>query len=645
MSDLPHRVRRQCWNVAASSAEEAFQWRKFLHDHGEEILLPLLAKAFDEAAGREDRLLRIGRLELQVTAESPEQLAELLPGLLQGEVTERLQRLQKADAEASCQARTPEEEPFRQLLDYLCTGSPGWEVQHLSGSQRTAQLRETCGRQFSRLLDFLRGNEVEVAFYFRLLQLLSALDLDHLLDELTAGQSPRVREAVLRIPEALLPEGAPRSRYTRLFRAAKLLAELPGLRKAGTGAAEVFGQLYQSVQDVWPAGTAGGPFPEEVDARGKKAAAQSVPGRGNPEGILDSSPERFLPGADLVKGADAMDGGAFAKEGKGCLSSTLDQGLSHPVGAQREPASTPIPITNKLGSGPALAGAPEDAAAGRGNRSPGRRSELELTARGSALSVQQKPGMVTVAGSASITETGTAPGKSLPREPETSRSIRSGRCPKGGFEPMSESGEESGLIPGKPSGCNAGQQTATGTEQSARSARLQEERLRYPQLVHHGGLVLLHPFLRLYLERCGVVDAEARFTSPEALARGGALLHFLATGSEEVNEHDLRLEKILLGLSPETPLPVCRGLLEESDRQHAEALLKSAVTHWSILKDTSADGFRCSFLQRPSLLSAEEDWWRLQVERKGYDMLLDQLPWSIAVVRLPWMKKPVCTQW
>jgi len=63
-------------------------------------------------------------------------------------------------------------------------------------------------------------------------------------------------------------------------------------------------------------------------------------------------------------------------------------------------------------------------------------------------------------------------------------------------------------------------------------------------------------------------------------------LHFLATGSEEVNEHDLGLEKVLLGLSPETPLPVCRGLLDESDRQHAEALLKSAVIYWSILKDT-----------------------------------------------------------
>ncbi|MEO1401775.1 MAG: contractile injection system tape measure protein [Cyanobacteria bacterium J06635_1] len=43
--------------------------------------------------------------------------------------------------------------------------------------------------------------------------------------------------------------------------------------------------------------------------------------------------------------------------------------------------------------------------------------------------------------------------------------------------------------------------------------------------------------------------------------------------------------------------------------------------------------------------SRNNDHWLLQIERETYDILLDQLPWSIRVVKLPWMPKLLYVEW
>lgn len=167
----------------------------------------------------------------------------------------------------------------------------------------------------------------------------------------------------------------------------------------------------------------------------------------------------------------------------------------------------------------------------------------------------------------------------------------------------------------------------------------------FPLMVPHVGLILLHPFLPRFLENCGIKETTAAELSPFALPRAAALLHFLATGSSELYEYDLGFIKILLGLTPETPLGVANGLLEAKDRQEAESLLQSVIAHWAALKNTSNGGLRSSFINRTGLVRENADGWRLQVERKSFDLLLDQLPWSFSLARLPWLAKPIFTEW
>jgi hypothetical protein len=165
----------------------------------------------------------------------------------------------------------------------------------------------------------------------------------------------------------------------------------------------------------------------------------------------------------------------------------------------------------------------------------------------------------------------------------------------------------------------------------------------FPLLVGGTGLVLLHPFLPRFFETLGVKQPGCPELS--SLPRAAALLHFLATGREEIFECDLAFIKVLLGLKPESPLCVAQGLITGNDREEAEALLQAAITHWPALRNTSPAGLRHSFLNRQGLLREADDGWRLQLERTGYDVLLDHLPWGIGVVKLPWMKRPLHTEW
>jgi hypothetical protein len=161
--------------------------------------------------------------------------------------------------------------------------------------------------------------------------------------------------------------------------------------------------------------------------------------------------------------------------------------------------------------------------------------------------------------------------------------------------------------------------------------------------VAHAGLVLLHPFIAPLFANLEI--AKDRAIAPESLPRAAALLHYLAAGEREPFELEMGLVKVLLGHAPETPLPVSAGLLKPGDAEEADALLASVVGHWKALRGTSVEGLRASFLLRTGLLERADDGWRLRVEPATFDVLLDHLPWGFALARLPWMPRPVHTEW
>lgn len=167
-----------------------------------------------------------------------------------------------------------------------------------------------------------------------------------------------------------------------------------------------------------------------------------------------------------------------------------------------------------------------------------------------------------------------------------------------------------------------------------------EKELQEGIYVNNAGSVLIAPFLPALFERTGIA-ANGIILQPEIAL---ALMNYCITGRAQAFEFELALPAVFCGIKPGT----VAGMVAVDDAsmlREAEEMLDSAIEHWSVLKDTSADGLREAFLQRNGKLVQGESEWLLIVEQKPYDMLLQQLPWNISMIKLPWMDKPLITQW
>jgi hypothetical protein len=192
-------------------------------------------------------------------------------------------------------------------------------------------------------------------------------------------------------------------------------------------------------------------------------------------------------------------------------------------------------------------------------------------------------------------------------------------------------------------GISNGDATTAGDALShSESLLYQGNGLRYT--AQNAGLLLLHPFFVRLFVYCGILPENGKVISAWNLSKAAALLHFLATGRDEVYEYELGFIKVLLGLNPDQPLAVSKGLLSARQKEETESLLLSVIEHWSSLKNTSKEGLRSSFIQRSGLLFPTEDGWKVHLESAAYDVLLKTIPWSYSIVKLPWMNKPIYTE-
>ncbi|MDP3468470.1 MAG: contractile injection system tape measure protein [Daejeonella sp.] len=161
--------------------------------------------------------------------------------------------------------------------------------------------------------------------------------------------------------------------------------------------------------------------------------------------------------------------------------------------------------------------------------------------------------------------------------------------------------------------------------------------------IHNAGLVILHPFLTTYFTRLNMFE-KGDFKTEEYRQRAVHLLQFLAYGTESNEEHELVLNKILCNIPIDEP--VSAGIvLTEVERAVSGELLNAILTQWDKLKNTSPESFQASFLQRDGALSRIEDNWNLKVETRGYDVLLNTLPWGLGMIKTPWMTEFIYVEW
>ena len=161
--------------------------------------------------------------------------------------------------------------------------------------------------------------------------------------------------------------------------------------------------------------------------------------------------------------------------------------------------------------------------------------------------------------------------------------------------------------------------------------------------IDNAGLILLHPFLPALFENLKLTK-ENQWIDEDSQHKGVLVSAFLTTGIDEFEEFNLMLNKILCGVDVEEV--VATDMLPDDEVIYeCEMLLNEVIMHWSILRNTSIDGLRETFLQRNGTLSKVDIGWLLQVEQKSVDVLLGHLPWGIGVIKLPWMDEMIYVEW
>ena len=164
--------------------------------------------------------------------------------------------------------------------------------------------------------------------------------------------------------------------------------------------------------------------------------------------------------------------------------------------------------------------------------------------------------------------------------------------------------------------------------------------------ISNAGLVILFPLLPMLFMRLNMLSQDRRdFNSNESKVRAIFILqHLMASEDREYDEKDLFLNRLLINYPFNEPLPK-RMELNQDELNTIDSLLEAAKTNWEKMRNTSMRGFQEAFLRRAGFIEKTEREWVLTVEERAFDILLDSIPWSYKLVRLPWMENILKVNW
>ncbi len=161
--------------------------------------------------------------------------------------------------------------------------------------------------------------------------------------------------------------------------------------------------------------------------------------------------------------------------------------------------------------------------------------------------------------------------------------------------------------------------------------------------IYNSGLILFWPFLTRLFEILSLAKNGA-FLNPECRNRAVYILQYLAYNEFDFPEYTLVLNKLLSGMRPEEHLVPLADLTDE-EKESAQSLINGLINNWEKVSNSSPQGIQETFIRRDGVLRFQEDKITLLVEKKGFDILMESIPWNIALVKLAWMEKPIYVEW
>lgn len=161
--------------------------------------------------------------------------------------------------------------------------------------------------------------------------------------------------------------------------------------------------------------------------------------------------------------------------------------------------------------------------------------------------------------------------------------------------------------------------------------------------ISNAGLILTAPFLPHFFKGIGLVNGK-EIISKEHQRRGALLIQYMIFRETEFEEADLLLNKLLCGLPWTEPIPI-RFVPTMEEQEEINNLLQTMASRWTALKSTNGASLASSFFPREGSLRRVEKGYELHIPRLSIDILLNRLPWTVSVIKLPWMTETLFTEW
>lgn len=162
--------------------------------------------------------------------------------------------------------------------------------------------------------------------------------------------------------------------------------------------------------------------------------------------------------------------------------------------------------------------------------------------------------------------------------------------------------------------------------------------------IDNAGLVILHPFLLNLFQKLNLCKDEV-WIDKKNQHKAVLLTQYLVTGQEVFFENELILNKLICGFPIENVINTKQKISKE-EKEICNDLLLVVIEYWTVMKNSSVEALRETFLQRAGKLSLPETHSsELWVEEKGVDVLFASLPWGIGMIQTPWMENFLHCYW
>ncbi|SHL39799.1 hypothetical protein SAMN05444266_103201 [Chitinophaga jiangningensis] len=157
------------------------------------------------------------------------------------------------------------------------------------------------------------------------------------------------------------------------------------------------------------------------------------------------------------------------------------------------------------------------------------------------------------------------------------------------------------------------------------------------------GLVIVHAVIVPWLTELGLLINE-EWRDAAAQDRAVMLLYYLCTGKCEAADYELALCKLLTGFPLNEP---ATGSITPTPQETEECMqvLQQVIDQWPVMKNSSVESLRETFLYRDGKLQVKGGKWLLQVASSPFDMLLQHIPWGFSVVRNSKMNALLFVEW